>query len=43
MTENRLTHQRVEEIFPREIWSVLPGGVPYYMVIDLVSEESISP
>lgn len=30
-------------LLPREVWSALPGGVPYYMVIDPVSEESISP
>lgn len=26
--------QKVVCVFPRQIWKVLPGGVPYYMVLD---------
>lgn len=29
----------VKEIFPRDMWSALPGGMPYY-VIDIVEAQS---
>ena len=31
---------KVKHLLPKEVWSVLPGGVPYFVVLDSVDDES---